>query len=142
MASANDCRPNGRLPSEVRSLLAGPINSFEKLEVISALDRAPDKTMLKIDLAQQLQLDPDAMSRCLIELQRGGLLLVAADSTVRLVALPADHGLSELLRIYDEDRLVLVSALSAISMQRIQGMAARAFGDAFVTCKKPDDDDD
>jgi hypothetical protein len=55
----------------------------------------------------------------------------------------ADWGaaIDELARLYEEDRLLVVTSMVAISMDRIRGMAARTFADSFQfrKTKEPDD---
>ena len=65
-----------------------------------------------------------------------------AGGLVRLT-LPADDGkaLGELTDLYEEDRITVVRMMSEVAMDKIRGMAARTFADAFTLKKKKEDGD-
>jgi len=132
----------GGLPAEVLALCKEHVDSFEKLEILGTLGRHPAKEQPRLYLTEKLQLPPHLLKQNLQELQRSGLVVVTADDLVRLDNLDATPALAELLRLYEDDRLAVMRALSTIAMERIRGMAARAFSNAFVMRKQRKDDDD
>jgi predicted transcriptional regulator len=142
--------PFQRLPAPVRRLLEGPIDTFEKLELVLALFRS-DKPLTMADLERTIELDLDQIRIVVNELVRAGFVTVeaaeagelkGAGQIVRIVP-KAEQGaaLNELAKLYEDDSVVVVKALSQISMDRIRGMAARTFADAFQLRRKPEDDD-
>lgn len=128
----------------------GTIDSFGKLELVLALVRAP-AAMTVADLARVLDLAPDEVRGVATELAHGGLVTIEsagagqtdrASEVVRLAPNDADAAaLAELAVLYDEDCALVVKTLSTIAMDRIRGMAARRFADAFRLRKRKDGDD-
>jgi hypothetical protein len=49
--------------------------------------------------------------------------------------------MDEIATLYDEDRLLVVRTLTEIALDRLRGMAARAFADAFQLRKKKENDE-
>ena len=104
------------------------LDSFEKLELLIALDRAGEP---------QADVDPEVAT---------GLVASRA-----IAATPAgyvlDFGgpwgahLRALLDLYAADRLEVVTLMSKAALERMRERAARAFADAFVIRKKKGDDD-
>lgn len=141
--------PTSRLPAPVRRLLEGPIDTFEKLELVLALFRS-DKPLSVAELERTTEDGVDELRAMLADLARSGLVSIESAGTrarggteqiVRLV--PKEEqgaALNELARLYDEDSVVVVKALSQISLERIRGMAARTFADAFQLRRKKDED--
>jgi hypothetical protein len=134
-----------RLSPAVRKLLEGPVDSFEKLELVLALFRSTTP-LGPADLRDTLQLSLDTVQRLLDELADSALITLepSGDSTIaRLVPKENDGAaLNELARLYDDDRVLVVTTLSNIAMDRIRGMAARTFADAFQLRKKRGKDDE
>ncbi len=127
--------------ASVRRLLESPFDSFEKLEVGIALFEAPAHTSSIPELASKLGLTRELVERAVLELARTGIVHVAGGLT-RLTVSGADApAFAELARLYEEDRLLVVRIMSEVAMDRIRGMAARTFADAFQLRKKKDDDD-
>ncbi len=125
----------------VRRLLESPLDSFEKLEIVVALHRTAARTSSNAELASAIALPLEIVSRAVDELVRAGFVENAGGLT-RLTASPADRAaVGELVELYDEDRILVVRALSQIAMDKIRGMAARTFADAFKLRKKREDDD-
>lgn len=133
--------PNSRPSAAVRRLLDGTLDSFEKLELALALHRAPARTLSVPELSKQLQLPRDIVERGVDELCRVGVVHVAGG--LARLAIPADDptALEELAALYDEDRLLVVRTLTDIAMNKIRGMAARTFADAFQLRRKKEDGD-
>jgi len=133
---------SGRVPpsAAIRRLLFAPLDSFEKLEVVVALYRASAHTSSVAALAKLCELSPDITSRTIDELARAGFV-EGAEGLTRLTAGTEDlAAIGELVAVYDDDRIVIVRALSEISMDKIRRMAARTFADAFNLRKKREDD--
>ena len=140
----------GRITPAVRRLLADGIDSFEKLELVLALSRAKGPVTLA-DLATNTELDLALVRQLADELEHRGLLVIdradagdldGAGKIARLTPKPEDaEAVSELAALYDEDRLLVLKALSKVAMERIRGMAARTFADAFQLRGKKDDED-
>ncbi len=129
-----------RLPGEVRKLLETDVNSIEKLDLIRYL-RSAGGPVPRAEISRVLDLDRETADTLIDELAGADLVEVAgARSPVRSGAAAAGEACEDLLRIYDEDRLLVVSTLSSLAMERIRNMAARAFGEALVSKKKPKPD--
>jgi hypothetical protein len=135
---------NTELPPHVRRLLQNGIDTFEKLEVVVMLRAAPRSVMSVADLATGLKQERSVVRRAALELRAIALVDMTADDEIRLVA-PTSRdfdSITELARLYADDRLAVVKALGEIAMQRIRNMASQAFADAFVIRKKPSGDGD
>jgi hypothetical protein len=131
-----------RPTAAARRLLDGKLDSFEKLELSIALYRAPAHSLSLSELSTKLQLSIHIVDRGIDELARAGIVQAAgglARLTIDAQDLPA---LDEIAAFYDEDRLLVVRTLTEIAMDRIRGMAARAFADAFQLRKKKEEDGD
>jgi len=133
-----------KLPDGVRELLASRIDSFEKLEVVVALHAAPRTTMTMDELCRALKLPRDSIRQAAMELRAVALVDLTSRGEVQLLPPTArdQQAVGELIRLYTEDRIVLVKTLGEIAVERIRGMASRAFADAFVLRKKPPKDGD
>jgi hypothetical protein len=127
----------------VRDLLHR-VDTFEKLEMIVALYKAPRTVMSVTELSQGLKLEREMVRRSALELRGGALVeLTSSDEVQLLPPTSRDHeAVRELVRLYDDDRLTIVKALGEIAVQRIRNMASQAFADAFVLRKRPRGDDD
>jgi DNA-binding HxlR family transcriptional regulator len=116
--------PNG-VPPGVRRLLEGPIDSFEKLAIVVALGN----TALTLSaLADELKLQTAVVTQSVSDLLHEGLVQRESEGFVELVR---TERVDELLRLHREDRMAIVSAISSLSIDRIRGMTARAFANAF-----------
>lgn len=132
------------LSHTLRRLIDTHIDSFEKLELLMLLMRAPDERRTVGELARALELDADEVSSIVAALSAGGLVERAANGTVSLAPrTPEDRAaLDELAQVYDDDKLELVKAIAESAMDRLRNLAGRAFAEAFVIRKKPGGDDD
>jgi DNA-binding transcriptional ArsR family regulator len=130
------------LPDGIRDLLANRIDSFEKLEIVVALHAAPRTTLSIEEMCRRLKLTRDTVRQATMELRGASLVVLTSAGDVQLLP-PSerDHAiLEQLVRLYDEDRFTVVKAMGEIALDRIRGMASRAFADAFVIRKKPPKD--
>jgi hypothetical protein len=129
-----------RLPREVRKLFESGVNSIEKIEALRCLRRSGG-SVTRTELMRTLRLEREATDALVGELEVAGLVELASErGHLRLITNGADAAYDDLIRLYDEDRLLVVSALSALAVERIRTMAARAFGEALVSKKKPNQD--
>lgn len=94
-----------------------------------------------MELSKKLSMPAEMVARAIEELRRSGSV-EAAGGLVRLTLSSEDLvGMDELVRLYDEDRIVVVRTLSEIAMEKIRSMAARTFADAFHIRRKKEDGD-
>lgn len=128
---------SSRLPREVHDLLESSLGSIEKVEALRLL-RGASGPIARDELMPVLRMDRQAVDALLGELAGAGMVEPGADrGAVGLGPAARTAACEDLLRTYEEDRLVVVSELSALSMARIRNMAARTFSEAFVSKKKP-----
>jgi hypothetical protein len=133
--------PTHQLTAAARRLLDVMLNSFEKLEITIALHRTPSHALSVFELSTKLKLSSNVVDRGLEELVRAGAVQLV-DEVARLALDPKDiPAMDEIAAIYDDDRLLVVRTLTEISMDKIRGMAARAFADAFQLRRKKDNED-
>jgi DNA-binding MarR family transcriptional regulator len=129
------------LSPSLRKLIDTHIESFEKLELLMFLRRAPGERATSGELARALELDAGEVRSIVAQLSAAGLVARAADGAVA----PAPQhqaALDELARVYDEDKIELVKAIAEAAMDRLRNLAGRAFAEAFVIRRKPGGDDD
>lgn len=125
-----------RIPREVRKLLETELDSIEKVDAVRYLRRVRG-SITRTELMRALQLERGATHALIAELARVGLVEIdEPGGAIRLGGHVGGGAWDELMQLHDEDRLVIVSALSALAVERIRTMAARAFGEALVSKKK------
>jgi hypothetical protein len=130
-----------RIPREVRRLLETELDSIEKVDAVRYLRRFRG-SITRTELMRALELERDATHALVAELARAELVEIdEPGGTIRLGGHAVGAAWDELMQLHDEDRLVIVSALSALAMERIRTMAARAFGEALVSKKKASEDE-
>ncbi len=106
-----------------------------------ALFKAAAHTSSEGELSTAVALPLDIVARAVDELTRAGFVKNAGGLT-RLTVSAADlAAVKDLVEMYDADRILVVRALSQIAMDKIRGMAARTFADAFKLRMKREDDD-
>ncbi|MBA3502001.1 MAG: hypothetical protein M4D80_20130 [Myxococcota bacterium] len=122
----------------LRRLLETKLDTYEKLELVVVLSKRAGMEAPLEELARELQVGDDVMKRLADELARTGLVEITGEQ-VRLVGEPGD------LATIDEGAALeprkVISLLSSIALDRIRGMAARSFADAFTLRKKKDNGD-
>jgi hypothetical protein len=123
------------LPRAVAHLLETEINSFEKLELLRRA-RGGTTPITRDDAG----FDNESMRTAIAELVKARLL---ADhgGVLSIGARGREPSMNELMALYDDDRLAVVSALSAFAMDRLRTLASTAFSNAFVLRKKRRDPD-
>lgn len=125
-----------RIPREVRKLLETDLDSIEKVDAVRYLWRVRG-SITRTELMRALQLEREATHALIAELARAGVVEIDEEGgAIRLGSQAGGAAWDELMQLHDEDRLVIVSALSALAVERIRTMAARAFGEALVSKKK------
>ena len=127
------------LPGGIDELLTNRIDSFEKLELVVALHAAPRMAMPIDELCRALKLPTAVVRQAALELRSASLVQMTSSGDVQLLPPTSrDHALvSELVQLYQDERLGVVKAMGEIAVARIRGMASRVFADAFVIRKKP-----
>lgn len=120
------------------------VDSLDKLEIVVALHRAPDRASTFSALRAKLGLDRDELRRSLRELAAAGLVADGeADPVVLARASETDEAiLSEIVARYAADKVPLAIAITEIALDRLRTMAARAFADAFVIRRRQRGEDD
>jgi DNA-binding GntR family transcriptional regulator len=118
------------LSDRVQQLLLGPIDSFEKLEVLTALHGSG--TPLKPDALESLVGSPiHVLSTALDELVADGLVERRSDGALRIAPACDRAVLDELADAWVNARVAVVEMMTAHAVRRIRASAARAFADAF-----------
>ena len=130
------------LSPALRKLLDTHIESFEKLELLMLLRRAPEGSCTVAEAARTLGLGSDEVRTIAAQLATAGLV-TRNDGTIALAPRsPEDRAtLDELGRVYDDDKIALVKAIAETAMDRLRNLAGRAFAEAFVIRKKPGGND-
>jgi len=127
------------LDPAIRKLLRGPLDTFEKLEVAVALVRAPGRALSIPELARTATLTTDQIRRGIDDLQ-AAKLVNDAGGLVRLVVKPADEpAFIALADLHARDASAIAVAMSELALDKIRGMTAHAFAEAFQTGRKKDD---
>lgn len=125
----------------LRRMLERRLDSFEKLEIALALRDAEGHELTVEQLARELQVGSDVLRRLVTALVSSGLVQQVDADGVKLAATESELVvLEEASRLYMEDRTEIVGLFSSIALDRIRGMAARSFADAFRIGKKKDGD--
>ncbi len=125
--------------------MLGVIDSFEKLEIVCRTARHRDATWSLTRIASELHLPAESVEQSLRELIAAGLLDRDGEGAVRYAPASADvDGEVQLLaKLYEEDTLLVVRAISQRAMERIRVSTAHRFADAFlVRRRKPEEPHD
>jgi hypothetical protein len=133
-----------KLPEAVTALLSTRVDSFEKLEVVVALHKAPGSTMTVGELCSALELPRDAIKEVAVELRAAALCELASNDQIRLAPATEQEraAVAELVKLHAEDRFSIVKALGQLAVERIRNMASRTFAAAFVIRKNGKRGDD
>ncbi|HEX4422176.1 MAG TPA: hypothetical protein VH165_29895 [Kofleriaceae bacterium] len=129
-----------KLDSDVCALLRNQLDSFEKLELLSAL-RAAGRPMSTSEIEIACRFAADTVGEVLVSLTE--LNVIERDesgSHFRVTAAAQGTAFETLMSVYEDDRSIILSTLSGFAMERIRGMAARAFAGAFVVRKRGEND--
>ena len=126
----------------VRALLAETLDTFEKLEIAIALQRAPLHSLSIEELVRAIgNLARDQIEHGVAELVAAGVCS-ATLRIVRLTPTPTDAPTyAALVEQYDRDHAAIAQAISEVAMEKIRGMAARTFAEAFHATRKRGDNE-
>jgi hypothetical protein len=129
--------PADELSERARGLLLGPIDSFEKLDIVITLHARRDPPW-------SLETPPLAsLRRALDELVAAGIVARQADGALRIAPECDRTALDELAAAWSTSRAAVLALISERALARIRASAARAFADAFTLRRgKSDDEDD
>jgi hypothetical protein len=130
-----------RITPQLRRLLEAPLDTFEKLEICMVLWTATARTQSPRELAARIQLPLDLVERALEDLVAAKYVELAGGLARLTVPAALVPDVQALVELYATDRILIVRTLSELAMDRVRGMAARAFADAFLIRKKSEDDD-
>lgn len=115
----------------VRKLLRDPLDTYEKLEVAVALVRAPGHALSLAELQRSDVLSAEQIARGVEDLARVGLVHTAG-GLVRLAIPPAETtAYLALSEQHARDAPAIAVALSELALEKIRGMTAHAFAEAF-----------
>ena len=128
-------RLSTELSQDLQSLLERALDTFEKLELVLVLRGAAGPLSIS-DLAVQLQVGRDALRRVAVDVADSGIVEMVDGDAVRLRPGTWDSPIAEAAAIYETDPTRLMRCLSSIAMEKIRGLAARTFADAFRIRKK------
>lgn len=138
MASSDPGKPSDR----VRELLLGPVDSFEKLEVLLALHGAAGGPMSLATLAARAHVAIEHADAAATGLESDGLIERTAPNVWR-ARTDASERIGELAVAWDTCRPDVLMLMTDRALGRIRSSAARAFADAFrLRRRKPDDGED
>lgn len=107
-----------------------------------AVRRAPQSALSFSALRSATGLDRDDLRRALRELAGSGFVAEPGAEIVTLASALEEAVIDALVDLYDREKMLLVIAITEISLDRLRNLAGRAFADAFVIRKKSGDDDD
>jgi hypothetical protein len=128
------------ITKSIRAFIDAHIASFEKLDLLIALQRASDRGATVRELMDTMNITRDEMNDLLRELVAEGLVIEAEESFTLQPRESDESTLTELLRVYESNKALLVTAIAESAMDRLRTLAGRAFADAFVIRKKPGGD--
>jgi len=124
--------PHPDLPAAVRDLITEHVDSLEKLELIALLDRHP-VGWTAITAGEELRVPASTAESALAELRQAGILVHEAGVGYQCrPATPELTGAVEgLVRLYESDRVAILTLLASTALDRIRTSAAHTFADAF-----------
>jgi hypothetical protein len=118
------------LPDGARRLLLGPIDSFEKLELMIALRDSGDSPQRLDILETRTGAPTTVLERALAELAAAG---VVVKQPVGWVLAPDGdrEAIEELVEAWSTTRAAVLHVMTQRSLGRIRASVARTFADAF-----------
>jgi hypothetical protein len=123
-----------QLDAAAKRLLAEVLDSFEKLDLVVQLHRRRPQRCTVDELAQAVTLARDLVAETLVGLAADGVVRTA-EHDGRWALVPDGKwapSIDALVQAYDEDRIVVLDAMTRLALDRIRGQAARVFSDAFL----------
>ncbi|MGH7337616.1 MAG: hypothetical protein ACREI7_08565, partial [Myxococcota bacterium] len=119
------------LSDRVRRLLRGPLDSFEKLEIVLALRARGSDPVLPDALESLVGTPMHVLGAALDELVAEGIVERRADGAAGISPASDPVALEELADAWSNARAAVLGAMTARAVERIRASAARAFADAF-----------
>lgn len=125
----------------VRELAVEVLDSFEKLELLTCLVRkaAP---MNADDLAAALRIERSELVEPLAALAREQVISAGAKGYEIVDGGSWSRHVRELSKLYEDDRIAVVTIMSEAALTRLRRQANRAFADAFVIRARKKGDQD
>jgi hypothetical protein len=133
--------PAPDLPEDVERFLDTHLDAFEQLEVLLFLRRQARAVDLE-SLAGALGMDREACEEACRHLAKRGVVRATGDPPVFAYApsRPEDvRTVDALAKLYAEDRVVVIQAITASSLERLRRSTLRAFAEAFRLKERRDD---
>lgn len=125
----------------VRELAIEILDSFEKLELVTCLARKA-AAMSTEELAAALRLERSALVEPLASLA-SDQIIAATDRGYEIIEGGAwTTHVRAVSKLYEDDRIAVVTIMSEASLTRLRRQANRAFADAFVIRAKKKGDQD
>lgn len=122
---------------QLQDFLRDNVSSFEELEILLLLVRAPRRAWSTAEVAVSVGLPEELVARALDTLASSSRLVERATNTgspqlYRLVA-PDDAQtvLEKLRRVYDEQRVSIMRIMTANALARVRSSAAQRLADAL-----------
>jgi hypothetical protein len=133
--------PPDKLSDRVHALLRGPVDSFEKLEVLLALHAADGASMALESLAVRTRLTPEQVERAVAELASARVVERTGADSWRLHG-DAAAAIDELAAAWEVSRPAVLKTMTDRALGNIRASAARAFADAFRWRNRGNNGDD
>jgi hypothetical protein len=118
------------LPDGARHLLLGPIDSFEKLEVVIALCASGNAPLSLAALEARTGAPSSVLKTALEQLTTAGVV-AARGGNWRLAPECDGPAIDDLVRAWSSSRTVVLDVMTQRSLERIRASTARRFADAF-----------
>jgi hypothetical protein len=130
--------PSPSVTPQLRQLLEDAVNSFEKLEVVRRLWRKHEVSWSLDRLSDEIVVPRDRLALVLAELQDQGVVIAGpARGEYRASTRgPRADLIEAMIALFERDPLAILPIINELALERIRGMAARTFADAFVL-KRP-----
>lgn len=126
------------LPEGVRRLLLGPVDAFEKLEVLLALHARTDASRAA-ELATATGVAERQVEAATAALEAAGLVERHGGGWRVRGASPDAPAVAELAAAWAASRPAIMKVMTQRALERIRASAARAFADAFRLRRRDDD---
>jgi hypothetical protein len=125
----------------VRELAVEVLDSFEKLELLTCLVRkaAP---MSADELAAAIRIERSELVEPLAALAREQVISAGASGYEVVDGGAWSRHVRELAKLYEDDRIAVVTIMSEAALTRLRRQANRAFADAFVIRARKKGDQD
>lgn len=117
----------------IKRLLAGALDSFEKLEIVVHIHRTGFAVVDPEKIAKAIAISVDEVTQCVQVLRAKGVLDPQG---------PWRAVIDALVEMYDEDRIEVMNLMTKTALERVRQEAARVFADAFVLRPKKKGDPD